>query len=804
MPKNDGTALKPLQLLFVDDDASDLELCLKGLKKSGLEFQAATALTRDDFDRALRSKAFDVVVADYRMKSWTGIDALAIVNEVCPSVPVILLSGTVGEELAVDCIKQGITDYVLKNQVARLPVALRRASEERALREAEEKAVQALRESEVRYRTLVENAPDAIVVLDVEKNRFTDCNDNALRLFRMTRTELFEHSPADLSPPLQPEGQPSAREFGLQVAQALSGRARCFEWVHRNSQGDEIPCEVHLVALPSPGPRLVRGSILNIAERKRAEAALRESEARYRGLVDNATYGIYWVTVEGKLLYVNPSLVQILGYDSPQELLKVPSTRLFYVNPSDRDALLAEFMKNGRVDSKAEWRRKDGKTITVHINARWTRVPGIVDQCFEAVAEDITDRMALEKQLLEAQKFEAIGQLAGGIAHDFNNMIGAIVGWADLGADETEAGSRLRRHFEKVRQQADRAAGLTRQLLAFARRQILEPRDIDLNKSVVETLSLLEKVIGSNIEIKANLAPDLAVVRADPTQVEQIIMNLCINARDAMPEGGSLTLDTCNVTFDEQSCVRKPLAHPGIYAMLSVADTGTGIDTATLGRIFEPFFTTKKLGKGTGLGLATVYGIARQHGGFVDVESEVNKGTTFRTYLPMSISPIISRTQPEDCRVVRGGSETILVAEDHDGLREIAVEVLASLGYRVVAAPDGEQALREYKIHGNNIDLALLDVMLPKVCGPEIYERISAERPDLSVIFATGYSADSAMLQQVEERGLPVIQKPYSPRDLARKVREVLDKKCMQSETAGVSIVSRQEGDRERPLIRGI
>jgi PAS domain S-box-containing protein len=775
IPKDPAETAPPLRLLFVDDDADDLELCLKGLRKSGLDFEAVAVSTREDFSRALEEKSFDVVVSDFRMKGWTGIDALAMVNKVCPDVPVILLSGTLGEELAVDCIKMGVTDYVLKHQLARLPIALNRARDESSLREGEKKAVAALRESEERYRTLVENAPEAIVVFDADLGRFVDCNDNALRLFRVTRDELMQRGPADLSPAIQPDGRPSVLCASEYFSAALNGGTPCFEWVHRNSQGDEIPCEIHLVGLPSPAKRLVRGSILNITERKRAEAALRESESRYRGLVNNATYGIYWVTTEGKLLFVNPALVQILGYDSAEDLLAVPNTKAFYVNPSDRDALLARYRNDGRLESKADWKRKDGKKIIVRVNARWARVPGQKDPCFEVMVEDITDRIALEKQLLEAQKFEAIGQLAGGIAHDFNNMIGAIVGWADIGADETEADSRLRRHFEKVRQQAERAAALTRQLLAFARRQILAPRDIDMNQSVVETLSLLEKVIGSNIEIKANLASDLAVVRADSTQLEQVIMNLCINARDAMPDGGSLTIETANVTFDEQSCARRPLAHPGKYAMLSVGDTGTGMDTATLGRIFEPFFTTKELGKGTGLGLATVYGIARQHDGFVEVTSELEVGSTFRVYFPVSASQVISNAPPDDHGAVRGGTETILVAEDHDGLREIALEILTSLGYRVVLAADGEQALREFESLRDLIDLALLDVMLPKISGPEIYVRISSERPGLPVIFATGYSADSSLLRQVEERGLPVIQKPYSPRDLARKVYEVLD-----------------------------
>jgi two-component system cell cycle sensor histidine kinase/response regulator CckA len=770
---------KPLRLLIVDDDPNDLDLCLRGLRKSGIPFEAVSALTREEFRRKLREGTFDMVLADYRMKDWTGIDALETVKDVRPGLPVILVSGTLGEELAVDCIKLGITDYVLKHQMARLPVALRRAKEESSLRDAELQASQALRESEGRYRILVENAPEAIVVIDAETRRFVDCNDNALRLFRVTRDELLQQGLADFSPTLQPDGQKSQEVVTEQIALAVVGRKPCFEWVHRNSQGDEISCEIHLIALPSISRPLVRGSILDITERKRAEAALRQSEARYRGLVDNATYGIYWATASSELLFVNPALVQMLGYSSMEELLALGSTRALYVDSAVQERLLAEYLQNGRVESTAEWRRKDGKTIIVRINGRRAQDSLHGSECVEVIVQDVTERMALEKQLLEAQKFEAIGQLAGGIAHDFNNMIGAIMGWADIGTEETEPDSRLRRHFQKVRHQAQRAAALTRQLLAFARRQILEPRDIDLNQGVIETLSLMEKVIGSNIEIKANLAPDLEVVRADPTQVEQVLMNLCINARDAMPQGGSLVIDSANVSFDEKFCSVRPLARPGQYAMLSVTDTGTGMDEATLSRIFEPFFTTKEFGKGTGLGLATVYGIARQHGGFVDVESKLGAGSTFRVYLPISTAPRLRREKTEDPTQVQGGSETLLVAEDHDGLRQLAFEILTNLGYRVLVAADGEKALQEFESHQSDIALAILDVMLPKLSGPEVYAQISAKKPELPVIFATGYSADIAMLRQVQDCGLPVLQKPYTAHALARKVRETLDQQQM-------------------------
>jgi two-component system, cell cycle sensor histidine kinase and response regulator CckA len=284
-------------------------------------------------------------------------------------------------------------------------------------------------------------------------------------------------------------------------------------------------------------------------------------------------------------------------------------------------------------------------------------------------------------------------------------------------------------------------------------------------------------VIGNNIEVKSNLATDLAVVSADPTQVEQILMNLCINARDAMPQGGSLHIETCNAAFDAEYCATQPFARPGRYSMLSVTDSGIGMDSATLDRVFEPFFTTKDQGKGTGLGLAMVYGIVRQHGGFVYVYSEPGVGSTFRVYFPVCLEGVKSPERAPDTRPVTGGTETILVAEDHEGLREIARETLVNLGYRVILTADGEEAVREFLNPRNHIDLLLMDVVLPKLGGPQAYARICETRPDIPAIFATGYSADIELLRQARRQGLPMLQKPYSPRDLARKVRETLDQR---------------------------
>ena len=634
-----------LSLLLVDDNADDLELSLRALKKSDMNFLADIAVTRDQFVAKLRSRPYDVILSDYRMKDWTGLDALEEVRRISRDTPVILLTGTLGDERAVDCIKQGITDYVLKEQITRLPIAILRALDERHLREAEARAIE----------------------------------------------------------------------------------------------------------------------------------ALRASEARYRGLVDNATYGMYGIAPGGHFVYANPALASMLGYDSPADLLQVENAKKVFRDPSVAARVEGECDWKPLVEATAEWVRKDGKTITVRLSGRRTRSPGDSVGSIEMIAEDITERMVLEKQLLQAQKFEAIGQLAGGIAHDFNNMIGAILGWADIGLDETEASSRLHRHFEKIRHQAERTAALTRQLLTFARRQILEPRNIDLNQSVSETLSLLEKVIGSNIEMKTRLAPNLAVVRADPTQVEQVLMNLCINARDAMPNGGSIHIETSNAEFNEDHCATQPYARPGTYSLLAVSDTGTGMDAATLDRIFEPFFTTKDIGKGTGLGLATVYGIVRQHGGFIHVYSEPGHGSTFRVCLPAHSQPADSPEIVEDGGPIRGGKEFVLVAEDHEGLRDLARETLANLGYHVLLACDGEQAVREFEAHALEVELLLLDVVLPKMSGPEVYAHISRSVPRIPVIFATGYSADLALPDQLRRDGLSVLQKPYSPRALARKVRDVLD-----------------------------
>ena len=387
--------------------------------------------------------------------------------------------------------------------------------------------------------------------------------------------------------------------------------------------------------------------------------------------------------------------------------------------------------------------------------------------------EDRRKRKAMEAQVHQLQKFEAIGKLAGGIAHDFNNVLGAVLGWAEMGCEEAPKGSRLRERFQKIRDQAHWGARLTSQLLAFARRQVLQPRNVDLNALVLEGTSLLQRVIGEQIEVRIVPAPDLPVAVADPAQIEQVLMNLCLNARDAMPEGGQLIIETQSADVDEEYCRLHPYARPGNYVLLVVSDTGVGMDAATAARVFEPFFTTKETGKGTGLGLATVYGIVKQHGGFIHLYSEPGKGTSFRVYLPAGSGAAAPRAPKRDEQVSKG-SETILLAEDNEGLRGAALEMLERLGYQVIPAVDGPEAVQLFRASPEKFDLIILDIVMPGISGPSAFSQMREVRSDLRVIFSSGYTAEAATLTSLLEQGASILQKPYSLKSLGQAIRAAL------------------------------
>src|SRR6266404_5340418 len=512
-------------------------------------------------------------------------------------------------------------------------------------------------------------------------------------------------------------------------------------------------------------------------EHARAQEALRISEARNRDLVENSIYGIFRFSDDGSFLDANPALLRILGCASTEDLRSLNLARDIFRFPEQYVQLISTCREKGQVHgAETEWRRRDGGLVTVRLNVRRLSSTGEL----EVIAEDVTELRAMERQLRQAQKFEAVGQLAGGIAHDFNNVVGAILGWAELGFDQNRANPQVAERFTRIREQAERAATLTRELLAFARRQVLQPSAVDLNTVAGGLISFLDKVIGKDVEFKF-LSAKLDTVKADSAQIEQVLMNLCLNARDAMPQVGRLVIETEMVELDDSYCRFYPYVQPGRYAVVSVSDTGIGMDVETRERIFEPFFTTKERGKGTGLGLATAYGIVKQHGGFIHVYSEPGHGSLFRVYLPVlegARSEGAAEKVPAPSMAEMHGTETILIAEDHESIREMARQALVSMGYRVLSACDGREALQLCE-HEKPV-LAILDVIMPKLGGPAVAALLVKQFPDLHVVFTSGYSADTGGVQAANGKACH-LQKPYSPTTLGRLVRETLDQEGQNS-----------------------
>jgi PAS domain S-box-containing protein len=510
----------------------------------------------------------------------------------------------------------------------------------------------------------------------------------------------------------------------------------------------------------------------DVTERKRSEAALRRSEARYRSLIQGATYGIFRATLEGRFTDVNPALAPMLGYESEAELLALDLRADVYRDPAGYAWLAEACQRAARIDgAEVEWRRKDGQVITVRLSGRAVRnADGTLDG-FEVIAEDVTERRLLEEQLRQAQKMEAVGRLAGGVAHDFNNLLTVITGYNDLMLLRLSDGHPLRPYAQETKNAADRAAALTRQLLAFSRKQVLQPKIVDPNEIVAQMEKMLRRLIGEDVDLCIVAEPALGSVEADPGQIDQVLMNLAVNARDAMPEGGRLTIETRNVGELPPGCTGgRAEASPreGGYVMLAVGDTGCGMDRDTLAHIFEPFFTTKAEGKGTGLGLATAFGIVKQSGGDVRVESEAGRGSAFRIYLPCVGAGTTARQQATTS-AAPGGFETLLLVEDDETVRGLASEILRMLGYQVLEAANGPAALALCEQYGAPIDLLVTDGIMPGMNGWQLAEELFAQRPATNVLYVSGYTDRGAPLPQA-----CFLQKPITPSMLARAVRQAL------------------------------
>lgn len=624
-----------------------------------------------------------------------------------------------------------------------------------------------LREREHRFRQLFDAGITGVTISDLDGN-FKEANPAFLRMLGYTRDEMLAGKlnweaitlPDSLVPDIEARAQLKSTGF-LPLLER--------EYLHKDGR--------HIAALV--GSATLEGTtesisyVTDISERKRGEEALRASEAQYRALFEQSPFPKFLYDNETRrLLAVNDAAILNYGY-SRYEFLQLTLEDIR--PPEDVPAFLARF---GAEEGTARpglcrHQKKDGSVIDVDITIH--RFMLGERPCGISVALDVTERNRMEGQLRQAQKMEAIGNLAGGVAHDFNNLLSVILSYSHMLIESLKPGDPMRGDLEEISAAGNRAADLTRHLLAFSRQQILQPRILDLNAVIDGVAKMLRRVVGEDVEMTVVSGPALGTVKADPGQVEQVLMNLVVNARDAMPKGGELTIETANVELDAGYAAAHPEVAPGAYVMLAVTDTGSGMDAATRERIFEPFFTTKDKGKGTGLGLSTVFGIVQQSDGSICVSSEPGKGATFKVYLPQADSSFASATfEIAEPRTLRG-SETILLVEDEAAVRAVTRTILERYGYHVLEAQGGGDALLLCEQNKGKIDVLLTDVVMPHMSGRELAERIGPERPDMKVLYMSGYTDDSIVCHGVLDSGVAFLQKPITPETLTRKLREVIE-----------------------------
>jgi PAS domain S-box-containing protein len=565
------------------------------------------------------------------------------------------------------------------------------------------------------------------------------------------------------------EGQ--AREFGFDPAAYREALRKVPIFTQENVR--------HIMAFLSRQVQLIGEMGLARRRVEDANADLRRSEQKYRRIFENAVEGLFLSSLEGRILDGNPAMVHILGYDSIEQLREDVSDSVvkLYARPEDRDDIVATLLRHGEVQGReVPLRCRDGRLTWVAISARLARDEAGRPQQFEGFLVDISERRRLEETILQVRKMESIGLLAGGVAHDFNNLLTPILGFTELLAADIPESSPQHGALQYIRQAAERGLDLTQRLLAFGRKQIIELRILDLGTVIQRFEAILRRTLREDIAIRLDLAPDVGVVRADAGQIEQVLLNLAVNAQDAMPVGGDLGIQVANVDLDAHYTRQHPEVLPGPYVRLSVSDTGVGMDADTMAHLFEPFFTTKEHGKGTGLGLSTVYGIVKQHGGSVAAYSEKGHGSVFHVYLPrMAGGDAAAALETPELEAFPRGTETILVVEDNEAVRELTRASLENLGYRVLATAEPRNSIDLARAHAGHVDLLLTDVVMPGMNGMELFEVLHREFAGLKVLFMSGYTSNVIGHHGVLDDGISFLQKPFSLRILATKVRLVLD-----------------------------
>ena len=628
-----------------------------------------------------------------------------------------------------------------------------------------------LAEGEELFRLITENAADMIAVVDIEGNR----------IFNSAAYEkVLGYSPAELKSSsslaqIHPDDVEKVKKAADDARHTGIGLPLEYRIRHKDGTWRDLESTASVIRNAQGEPEKLVVVNRDISDRKRSAEALQRSEASFRGVVEDAPYGIYRASLAGRLILANPALEKMLGY-SREELLHADLPTDIFRFPSEHEkfnqtVVHEQYFK----DVELEWKRKDGTPITVRCSGWPVRDETGPVAYIEVFAEDVTERRVLERQLRMAQKMEAVGRLSGGIAHDFNNLLGVIIGYSQVLKRSLGPTSPSFEHAEEIEKASQRAVSLTRQLLAFSRQQVLDPSILNLNTLVSDMEKMLPRLIGEDIVLNFALEPALGQVKADPGQIEQVIMNLAVNSRDAMPNGGKLTIETANVELDLAYTRQHPGSRIGQYVMLAVTDTGTGIDPEIQSQIFEPFFTTKERDKGTGLGLATVYGVVKQSGGYIAVDSEQGQGARFSVYLPR-VEQAVAKEEPKDDSDSKvRGSETILLVEDAEPLRKLAHMFLQESGYDVLTAADGAEALETARRCSRPIHLLLTDVVMPGINGRVLAERLTPKQPGMRVLYMSGYTDSFIAGHGVLEAGTHLLHKPFTQEALAKKVRELLD-----------------------------
>ena len=629
-----------------------------------------------------------------------------------------------------------------------------------------------LLEREELFHLISDNAADMIAVVDMDGRRIY----NSLSYQKVLGYSSEELQASSAFEQIHPDDRERVKKAADDARRSGIGKTLEYRLRHKNGEWLVLESTSSVIRDAQGAPEKLVIVNRDVSERKRTEEALRRLETGFRSVVEDAPYGIYRASTAGRFQQVNPALQKMLGYELTEELLAKDLPSEIFRHAGEYQRLIELFTRTQEIkDIEMEWERKDATLITVLCSGRRVNDENGALAHFEVFVEDVTEKRVLEKQLRMAQKMEAIGRLSGGIAHDFNNLLGVIIGYSRVLKRELGAINPLSEHALEIEKAGQRAASLTKQLLAFSRQQVLTPAVLNLNSLASDMEKMLPQLLGEDIEVTLVLDPLLGNVRADQSQIEQVIMNLAVNARDAMPIGGKLKIETANADLDDAYTRLHPGSKVGSFVLLAVTDTGMGMDAVTLTHIFEPFFTTKERGKGTGLGLATVYGIVKQSNGYTGVDSSPGKGTSFQIYLPRYAGqPAVDEVKPDSPDMIRG-SETILLAEDSEPLRKLVKTYLDSAGFRVFSAESGEAALELSTRIGVTLDLLLTDVVMPGMNGRALAEHLLSRQPGMKVLYMSGYTDTFIAGHGVLDPGTHLLHKPFTEEVFLRKVREVLD-----------------------------